>query len=169
MPDAQATIGDDPGLGNDPGLGPLSFGIEAVFDAPVDTLWQAWTTEQMHAWACPDGYAVEAAEAEVREGGRWSCHMRHPSEGVRHVQGTYVAVAPPHRLVLHHQWLRFDPMIGPADPPSPQTLVTVTFTPDGPTRTRMTFLHAGFWHPASCAGHEQGWRQGFERLKAFLG
>jgi len=44
--------------------------IERTFDAPIDDVWQLWTTaEGMEAWWGPEGFEVKVRKLELRPGG----------------------------------------------------------------------------------------------------
>ncbi len=58
--------------------------VERSFNAPLDTVWSAWTEPSILCkWWAPKPYLCVIADLDFREGGRWSYYMQGP-EGDRH-------------------------------------------------------------------------------------
>lgn len=54
-----------------PGAAPRNIRLERFYDAPVEALWELWTTKPgFESWWGPAGFATEVTEIEVRAGGR---------------------------------------------------------------------------------------------------
>src|SRR5919201_1317966 len=107
--------------------------IERTFDAPVERVFQAWTSEEvLRRWlqGMP-GWETPTAEVDLRVGGRVRIVMRDPSDGAEvGATGEYTVVEPPHRLVFTWVW--------DDDRDRPQ-LIELEFAEQGPqTSVRMT-------------------------------
>jgi uncharacterized protein YndB with AHSA1/START domain len=107
--------------------------ITRVFNAPPALVFAAWTVpeHQLH-WSGPEGFTTPHHEMDLRPGGRWRACLRSPQGEDHWVTGVYREIAPPARLVMTHGWES-----APGQPSGPETLITVTFTEEGPGRTRM--------------------------------
>src|ERR671937_381365 len=81
--------------------------IERTFDAPVERVFQAWTSEEvLRRWlhGMP-GWETPTAEVDLRVGGRIRIVMRDPSDFTEAgATGEYRVVDPPHRLVFTWVW-----------------------------------------------------------------
>jgi len=63
--------------------------IDRIFDAPVDLVWQAWTTaENIAQWWGPKGFNTTVKELDFKPGGKWEFVMidangnKYPAIGV---------------------------------------------------------------------------------------
>ncbi|NBV42768.1 ATPase [bacterium] len=136
-----------------------------LFDAPVETVYTAWTTpEQIAVWWGPDGFTNTVYEMDVRPGGVWR-YMMHGPDGVDYPNKIlYTEVVPLKRLVYVHTddiedgGNRFD--------------VTVDFEALG-TQTKIT-MHLLFKSEEMVRdlvekfGALDGLKQNMERLQVFL-
>ncbi|HEY8311446.1 MAG TPA: SRPBCC domain-containing protein, partial [Gemmatimonadaceae bacterium] len=94
-------------------------------------------------------------------GGVYRLVMRSP-EGVDHaLQGVYMEVVAPERLVFTHVWLDRN------GKPGKETLVTITFRSIG-NKTELTLHQIGLDSAASRDGHRGGWNSTFDRLAGYL-
>jgi len=51
--------------------------IERVWQAPIDLIWELWTTaEGIASWFGPKGFIVEVEEIDLRAGGTFTYNMR---------------------------------------------------------------------------------------------
>lgn len=58
--------------------------IKREFDAPVDLVWQAWTTaELLDQWCAPNPYRTETKTMDFSEGGLWHYALVSP-QGKKH-------------------------------------------------------------------------------------
>ena len=86
--------------------------IERVWQAPIDLVWELWTTaEGIASWFGPKGFEVEVDEIELREGGTFRYSMRatapeaikameqHGHSATRVIVSTVTEVDPPNKLV----------------------------------------------------------------------
>ncbi len=105
--------------------------ITRVYDAPVETVWDAWTDpEQVAQWWGPRGFTLTTHSKDLRPGGHWSYTMHGP-DGVDYPNWTlYHEVEEHKKLVYDH---------GGNDDRPPMFRVTVLFSEvDGQTRMEMT-------------------------------
>lgn len=136
--------------------------ITRLFDAPRDLVYRMWTERHlMPHWSCPEGFTIPSSTAGVWVGGEWKAHMRSPAGEDYRLQGVYREIVPNERLVFTHAWL------DAAGNSGPETLITVTFTDEG-QKTRMDFTQTGFESLSSRNGHEDGWRESFQKFEALL-
>lgn len=137
-----------------------SLTLERTLRAPPARVWAAWTQPEMMAlWFGPHHTRVEAAEADLRVGGRFRVVLRE-NTGARHeVGGGYEVIEPERRLVFSWAW---------AGTPERVSRVTVTLcaVPGG---TRLTLVHDRFADDATATRHTRGWTESLERLVAHYG
>jgi uncharacterized protein YndB with AHSA1/START domain len=137
-----------------------------VFDAITDP-------NQMPQWWGRQGiYRVTEWRADVRLGGRWSCIGVRADGSTFTVEGEYIEVDPPHRLV--HTWI--SSWTGPRESVvrwelEPQ--VVHGLHPSGPrkagTGTRVKISQQGFVSaPDSMASHAEGWKRVLGWLHDYL-
>lgn len=104
--------------------------LTRVFDAPVQTVWDAWTDpEQVARWWGPRGFTLTTHSKDLRPGGSWVYTMHGP-DGTDYPNKTlYHEVVPGRKLVYDH---------GGNDDRPPLFRVTVQFAEeDGKTRMDM--------------------------------
>ena len=134
--------------------------IERVFDAPVETVYRAWTDPEMLVqWWGPEGMTTPHCEMDVRVDGKWRTCMQ-GADGDHWVQGSYVEIVENKKLVFTWAW-ETDGVPGDA------TTVTVEFVPEGDA-TRLTLTHEGFATVDGRNGHDKGWRSSFDCLEKHL-
>lgn len=105
--------------------------ISRLYDAPVKTVWEAWTDPQQVAqWWGPRGFSLTTHSKDLRAGGSWVYTMHGP-DGVDYPNKTqYLEVEKYSRLVYDH---------GANDDRPPLFRVTVLFTElKGRTKMDMT-------------------------------
>lgn len=105
--------------------------ITRVYDAPVKTVWDAWTDpNQVAQWWGPRGFRLTTHSKDLRSGGTWHYTMHGP-DGTDYVSKTkYLEVEKYSRLVYDH---------GGNDDRAPMFRVTVNFNETkGKTKMDMT-------------------------------
>ena len=105
--------------------------LTRVFDAPVKTVWEAWTDpKQVAQWWGPRGFTLTTHSKDLRPGGHWNYTMHGP-DGVDYPNSTlYHEVEKYSKLVYDH---------GASDDRSPLFRVTVLFSEnEGKTKMEMT-------------------------------
>ncbi|RWX63230.1 ATPase [Mesorhizobium sp. M4B.F.Ca.ET.089.01.1.1] len=107
-------------------------------------------------WGADDMYRTTKHTADVRPGGAWRSEGKGADDRDFHVQGEYVEVEPPHRLVM--TWKA---------PWDGDQVTTVTYTLEPVENgTRLTLRNEGFGaRHGSCRDHGSGW----ERVLGWLG
>jgi len=135
-----------------------SLTIKRRLNAPPAKVYAAWTDPQMIArWFGPAGVESVEAKTDLRVGGRYHITMHVP--GDRHdVMGVYREMVPNEKLVFTWAW---------KSTPERESLVTVTFKPDG-DGTLMTLLHEQFFDTDARDRHNQGWEAALNKLEAIL-
>jgi uncharacterized protein YndB with AHSA1/START domain len=146
--------------------------IERSFDAPVELIWQMWTSsEHFKAWYGPDGAVIPVAKMEVRVGGtRLVCMEMATPNGVMQMwfAGEYLEVVENQRLVYtetmsdEHGKASSPPGLPDMHPVTTEVRVELE---DLGGRTRMVLTHVGI--PAGSPG-AAGWAMAFDKLDAHL-
>jgi uncharacterized protein YndB with AHSA1/START domain len=136
-----------------------SLTINRRFNAPPEKVYAAWTrAENLMQWFGPAAAAMKNAAVDVRVGGAFSAGFTTP-DGERHdVGGVYKEVVPNRKLVFTWAW---------RTTPERESLVTLTFKPDG-EGTMFTLLHEQFFDRAARDGHERGWTGTMDKLDRFV-
>lgn len=136
-----------------------SLTINRRFKAPPEKVFAAWTrAENLMQWFGPASAEMKNAQADARVGGRFSAGFTTP-DGERHdVSGVYREVVPNRKLVFTWAW---------RTTPERESLVTLTFKPDG-DGTLFTLLHEQFFDQAARDGHERGWTGTMDKLGQFV-
>lgn len=145
--------------------------IERVFDAPVEQVWELWSTaEGFQKWYGPEGFTIPTAEMDVQVGGRRHFCMESPDGSMKMwFVGEYREVTPMTRLVYTESMSDesgnvLDPAdIGMAGHPSVTEVQVVLEDAGG--KTKMVMTHAGI--PADSPG-AGGWGQAFDKMAAVL-
>lgn len=127
----------------------ITLEVRRTFAATRERVFRAWTTpEELRRWHAPPPLETPVAEVDLRVGGAYRVHMRAPDGAEYRVTGVYREVDPPTRLVYTWRW--------DTDPPSAETLVTVTFVDRG-AQTEVVLRHERFPTTDARTRHEQGW------------
>ncbi len=147
---------------------------EIFIAAPPERVFQAITDpDQLMRWWGQNGlYRTTERSADLRPGGKWSSVGVGADGSQFRVEGEYLEIDPPRRLV--HTWVAS--YMGSA-----RTVVYWDLTPQsvhglhpsGPkkagTGTLVKLRHEGFAGNAKAAmGHGEGWKRVFGWLEAFL-
>ncbi len=135
--------------------------LTRTFDAPRELVFAAWTKpEHLVRWWGPRGCTIPQCDLDVKKGGKWSTTMRHENNEENRVQGEYLEISQPDRLVFTWAW-QYE------DGPGHETTVSVTFEEQG-GKTVMKFHQEMFQEEEYRNLHEQGWNSSFECLIDFL-
>ena len=122
--------------------------LHRVIDAPVKTVYAAWTDPSvLERWFAPGNAVVARAVAHAVVGGTLLIEMRGPDGGRSIVRGLYREVVPLRRLVHTWRWEGSDL----------ETLVTIEFEPTSAGKTRLTLTHSRFAQGKSRDEHGRGW------------
>jgi uncharacterized protein YndB with AHSA1/START domain len=135
--------------------------IERTFDAPVERVFEAWTSEEvLRRWlhGMP-GWETPTAEVDLRVGGRIRIVMRDPTDGTEAgAAGEYRVVEPPLRLVFTWVW---------DDQPDKPQLIELEFSErDGRTTVLMT--NSAIPTDDRLESQERGWQFCYDNLERLL-
>jgi uncharacterized protein YndB with AHSA1/START domain len=135
-----------------------SLTIKHRFSAAPEKVYSAWTDpEKMSRWLGPVNVIKVNATADVKLGGRYTIQMIVPNDE-HNVSGVYREIVQNQKLVFTWAW---------RSTPERESLVTVTFAPDG-GGTLMTLHHEQFFDEAARDSHEKGWGVIVGRLEALF-
>lgn len=148
---------------------------EIFIAAPPARVFQAITdpNQMSHWWGQKGNYRIKESKADLRVGGKWSSMGVRTDGSTFRVEGEYLEVDPPHRLV--HTWnssscssslktiVRWE-----LEPQSVHGLY-----PSGPQRagtgTLVKIRHEGFaGDSAAAADHSEGWKRVLGWLAAYI-
>jgi uncharacterized protein YndB with AHSA1/START domain len=146
---------------------------EIFIAAPPERVFQAISEpEQLSRWWGESGlYRVTERTADIRPGGKWFCAGKGADGKEFSVEGEYLEVDPPRRLV--HTWI-------PSYEGRHRTTVYWDLQPqplhglhpNGPKKAGMGTLvklrHEGFATPQSACSHGDGWKRVFGWLIAYV-
>jgi uncharacterized protein YndB with AHSA1/START domain len=156
------------------------FLINRTFDAPLETMWEMWTTaEHVARWTPPTGFTMEFQHADLRPGG-YSSYAMTNGQFTMYGRADYLEFRRPELVRYTQCFLDAQGNISrhPMAPTWPEKmLTTVTLAAEGPTQTRVTVR----WEPygsataeeiavfaAARSGMTQGWTGSFDKLEAVL-
>ncbi len=133
--------------------------IERTYRAPVEAVFDAWTSEEvLRRWWRPErGWETPEAVVEARVGGAVRVVMRDTDGDAHGGGGTYTEVDRPSRLAFTWTW----------DGSDRETLIEVDFEPAG-DGTRVSFTHSLLADEESARNHEYGWGNVLDRLGEHL-
>jgi uncharacterized protein YndB with AHSA1/START domain len=133
--------------------------LERTFKAPVEKLWEMWTTKEgLEKWYWPEGLVGKVLHLDVRVGGAYEI----AAEGLAHTsRGTYTAVEPRKRLA----YVASIDFIQDAEPYSREDVVEFHAVPGG---TRMVLTSTGLHDPKWQEMSAQGWGGSFDKLDRAL-
>ena len=135
-----------------------SLTIKHRFKAAPEKVYQAWVDPaKMSRWLGPPNVIKVNTTTDVRVGGRYTIQMIVPDDE-HNVGGVYREIVPNKKLVFTWAW---------RSTPERESLVTVTFAPDG-DGTLMTLLHEQFFDESARDRHEQGWKAIVPRLETLF-
>jgi uncharacterized protein YndB with AHSA1/START domain len=135
--------------------------IERSFDAPVERVFEAWTSEEvLRRWLHGmRGWETPTAEVDLRVGGRIRIVMRDASDGAEAgATGEYRVVEPPHRLVFTWVW--------DDQPERPQLIELEFFEREGKTTVVMT--NSSIPSDERWESQQRGWTVCFDNLDLLL-
>lgn len=127
----------------------LSLTLDRVFAIDRDTMWRLWTEEEHAArWMRPSltEYGPTKATVDARVGGAYRFELSHGGDGMSVIQGEYLEVEAPTKLVYTWSW-EGDPHV---------SRVEVRFE-EAPAGTLVHLVHSRLASAESVAAHEQGW------------
>ncbi len=136
-----------------------SLTIKRRFNASPEKVFSAWIDpEKVKRWMGPGEVKPLLVETDPRTGGRYRWLMQAPSGEHHDVSGVYREFVPNEKLVFTWGWV---------STPERESLVTLTFKPDG-TGTIMTMLHEQFFDETARDNHNKGWTNAMDKLEKYL-
>ena len=136
-----------------------SLTLKRRIKAPPAKVYAAWTDpSNMGGWMGPEGTVGVSVEADLRVGGRYHFQFRMADGQEHNVSGVYREVAPGEKLVFTWAW---------RSTPERESLVTLTFKPDG-DGCMFTLLHEQFFDEAARDGHHGGWSEALDKLVQYF-
>jgi uncharacterized protein YndB with AHSA1/START domain len=138
----------------------FSLEIDRVFAAPIERVFDAWTSpEVMRRWFhCRPDWETPVAEVDLRVGGRVQVVMRRPDGTEVEAHGDYLTIDRPHRLVM--TWTFSE------EPDNPQ-LVELTFSAAGDS-TRVRLINRRIATDARRDAQTDGWHGCLDELERGL-
>jgi uncharacterized protein YndB with AHSA1/START domain len=134
--------------------------IERTFQAPIEAVFDAWTSEEVMRrwWQAERHWETAEAQVDLRLGGAVRVVMRDPEKDVEYGGGgSYTEIEPPDRLAFTWLW----------DGETRRTLIELDFEErDGATTVR--FVHSGLWDEEAVRSHERGWNNVLDSLARTL-
>jgi len=134
--------------------------IERTFAAPVEDVFDAWTSpEVMRRWFhCGPDWDTPEATVDLRVGGKVRVLMRRPDGTEAGAQGEYTLIDRPHRLVM--TWT-FD------DDPSNKQLIELAFS-ESEGSTTVLMVNSGISTNERRDAQDWGWRGCLDQLEREL-
>jgi uncharacterized protein YndB with AHSA1/START domain len=137
----------------------MNLRIERTYRAPIERVFEAWTSEGVlrRWWRTERDWDTSDAQVDLRVGGAVRVVMRTETGKEIGGGGVYTEVEPPARLAFTWLW----------DGETRRTLIEIDFSEhDG--ATTVVFTHRDLWDEEAVRSHEDGWTRMFEFLAAAL-
>lgn len=140
--------------------------LARVFDAPLATVFEAWTNpKHVAAWWGPAGFTTTMIAWEARGGGRIHLAMNAPDGAVYPMSGRFTEVTPPSKFVFKAAAL------DPEGKAMFEILNTVCLE-EARGKTSLTLHTEVLWMGPDAAryleGQKEGWSQSLDRLGVFV-
>lgn len=137
--------------------------ISRRIDAPPALVFRMWSSkEHLVRWWGPKDFSATASHLDFRVGGAYRSRITGPDGKSYGMSGVYRVIEEPSTLVFTFAW------DGENGQPADETLITVTFEPDG-DHTRLTFRQEPFADAEARDSHESGWGECLDKLAARMG
>ena len=139
-----------------------TLSISKVFNAPVKTVWEAWTNpDHVIQWWAPPGMKINVMEHDFRVGGKWKYSMPMPDGNLFISEGKYLEIEPLKKIVTTAD---FKPMTEGVE-------LHVLFEADG-NKTNFSFsvVHEteDYARQQEKMGFYNGWGSAFTRLETVI-
>lgn len=136
--------------------------LEKVFEAPLELVWEAWTTsEHIVKWWAPQGMDLKVLEHDFRVGGKWKYAMPMPDGNEFISEGTYKEIIEMEKIITSAD---FRPMTENVE-------LHAYFERQG-DQTKFTFsvVHETeeYCKQQEEMGFYNGWASAFDRLEILL-
>jgi len=156
------------------------FVMSRSFDAPRDTVWQAWTqADRMAQWWSPKGFTTRIARLDLKPGGMCHYCMKGADGAEMWGKSVYRQIVPPSKLlsVISFSDANAGMTRHPMSPTWPrEMLTTIELTPEGANKTQVTVR----WIPINAdaeeiktfdegrEGMKMGWTGTMDQLADYL-
>jgi len=137
---------------------PLELVVSRTFEAPRELVFEAWTkAEHVSRWFTPKPLTTHDCEVDFRPGGVFRLVMRMPNGTEFPMDARFGEIVAPERLtfVAHIHG-------------GNEVHTTVTFTEEGPARTKVTAHQTYAFESDATRGALQGWTATLEQLAEHL-
>lgn len=136
------------------------------FNVPRERVFEAWTNpEMLTQWFGPREVTTQAAQVDLRVGGKYRLTLQEPNGNVIDHGGEYREIDPPRRLVF--TWVLEGQNCEGSEGQFAETVVTLEFQESGAS-TRLILTHEFLPSEESKEGHTMGWIGSFDCLAAVL-
>ena len=158
--------------------------IERVFEAPVNSVWKAWTEpEIIKQWWGPEGFTAPGIVTDLKVGGKYIYTMHGPAgskwDTDIYSAGIYMEIVPRKKMVVtdyfsNAQGDRMEPIVYGMNPNFPKELTaTVSFveTPAGQTLLSIVYTSPEKEEQAQAmieSGMTEGWNSSLNKLEKYL-
>jgi uncharacterized protein YndB with AHSA1/START domain len=135
--------------------------IERSFDAPVEAVFDAWTSPEVlkRWWHAEHEWETPSAEVDLQLGGRIRVTMRDPADGSEYSgEGEFTEIRRPHRLAFSWRW--------DDQPGAEAQLVEVDFH-EREGATVVVLSHGGL-PPQELDDYRDGWGKSLDNLARAL-
>jgi uncharacterized protein YndB with AHSA1/START domain len=157
------------------------FVINRSFAAPIGQMYETWTdARHLSKWLAPNG-SMKFLRSDIRTGGSTLSVMKHGADSPpMFARAEYLDLTRPNRIVYTQQFCDDKEKVlrHPMSPTWPETkLTTVTLTPEGDDRTRVTIEWEPFGEVTPMeiatfvnarAGMTIGWTGSLDGLEAYV-
>jgi uncharacterized protein YndB with AHSA1/START domain len=143
--------------------GSLTLRLQRTFNAPVEAVFDAWTSTEVlrRWWPAGSDWETPVAEVDLRIGGELRLVMRSPEGEEFGGRGEYVEISPPARLVFTWTWDGHQRHEG-------TQLVEVEFAERHDGTTTVVLTNRGLADDESRRSHREGWEASFDNLGRVL-
>lgn len=157
-----------------------NFIINRSFNAPIATVFKAWTDpKHFSKWLPPTGFTMEILRGKVAVGDGLFYSMGNGSFTM-YGRSKYLEITPVTKLVYTQQFVDKDEKISrhPGAPTWPETMLShITFHEEGPNQTRVTVVWSAYGEASAAErksfhdakdGMTMGWTGSFDKLEELL-
>jgi uncharacterized protein YndB with AHSA1/START domain len=139
----------------------LRVELRGVMPAPPQRVFSALIEPaELARWWGPNGFSTPEIELDLRVGGRYRFAMQPPDGELFYLQGEFVELDPPNLVAYTFRWE--DP-----DPDDVETVAKLTLR-EVEGGTELSLDQGGFATEARRDLHQEGWGDGFEKLRRLL-
>ncbi len=137
----------------------LHLGAELA--VPAAAVFEALTEpQQLAKWWGPHRFTTPSLDLDLYVGGRYRLAMQPPEGDLFHLQGEFLEIDAPRRLVYTFRWEE-------PDPDDVDTVVTLSLLELGGS-TRLMVDQGAFATEPRRELHERGWSDSLQRLQTWL-